>query len=82
MYDKRFFLSFRGYSKGHHIQANLNEISGGVEASSISFSGKRNLVLFSVESQRGHGAKTENLGPFAVTVSLWARIKLFQILQH
>ncbi len=82
MYDKRFFLSFRGYSQVHHIHANLNEISGVLRPILSSFLGTEFWILFPAKSQRGHVMKTENLGPFAAKFGLWPGIKLFQIFQR
>ncbi len=62
---KYFFLTSRGYSLGHHIHANLNEISGVLRPILSSFLGTEFWLLFPTKSQRGHETKTENLGPFA-----------------
>ncbi len=42
---KDFFLSFQGYSQGHHIHANLNEISG-VLRPVLSFFGEPNFGFY------------------------------------
>ncbi len=82
MHDKRFFLSFRGYRKGHPVHANFNEISGLLRPILSFFQGAELWLLFPANSQRGHEVKTENLGPFAAKFGLWPGIKLFQIFQH
>ncbi len=82
MYDKRFFLSFRGCSMGHHIHANLDELRGLLMPLLSSFLGNKFWPLFPAKSQRGQGAKIENLGPFAVKVGPWQGIKLFLIFQR
>ncbi len=82
MYDKIFFLSFRGYSPGYYIHANLNEIPGVWRPILSFFLGTEFWLLFPAKSQRGHEMKTENLGPFAAKFGLSPGIKLFQIYQR
>jgi hypothetical protein len=79
---KDFFLFFRGYSLGHHFQANLNEISGVSWPILSLFLGTEFWLLFPVKSQRGHEMKTENLGPFVAKFGFWPGIKWFQIFQR
>ncbi len=78
---KDFFLSFQGYSQGHYIHANLNEISGVWPILSF-FLGTEFWLSFPAKSQRGHEIKTDNLAPFAAKFGLWPGIKLFQIFQR
>jgi hypothetical protein len=67
---------------GHHINANLDELPGVLMPLLSPFLGNISWLLFPAKSRRGQGAKTENLGPFALKVVPWPGIKLFLIFKR